>query len=150
MLRIFITIIIYVLGFAGLAQTTQNNDKSVEEKMTHQVDVVIEDISSDSGNVYFALYDSESNFNTRKPLKVAKSEIIDGVAKVSFKELEPNVYAITCYYDANNNGKMDFELNGMPLEDYGMTNNVMTYGPPQYSDGKFELRNKDLTFEIKL
>jgi uncharacterized protein (DUF2141 family) len=45
---------------------------------------------------------------------------------------------------------MDFELNGMPLEDYGMTNNVMTYGPPQYSDGKFELRNKDLTFEIKL
>ena len=149
MFRIFITIIIYVLGFAGLAQTTQNNDKSVEENITHQVDVVIKDISSDSGTVYFGLYDTESNFNTRKPLKVAKSEIIDGVAKVSFKELEPNVYAITCYHDANNNGKMDFEANGMPIEDYGMTNNVMTYGPPQYSDGKFELSNKDLTFEIK-
>lgn len=149
MLRIFITIIIYALGFIGLAQTPQDSNMNVEEKKTHQVDVVINNISSDNGNVYFALYDSESNFNSRKPSKVGKSEIIDGVAKVSFSNLEPNIYAITCYHDANNNGKMDFEVNGMPIEDYGMTNNVMTYGPPQYSDGKFELSNKDLTFEIK-
>jgi uncharacterized protein (DUF2141 family) len=38
----------------------------------------------------------------------------------------------------------------MPLEDYGATNNVMNYGPPQFNDAKFELKDKDLTFEIKL
>ena len=149
MLRIFITIIIYVLGFAGLAQTTQDTDKSVEEKMTHQVDVVIKDISSDSGNVYFAIYDSESNFNARKPLKTAKSEVIDGVAKANFNYLEPHEYAITCFHDTNNNGKMDFELNGMPIEDYGISNNIMSFGPPRFSDSQFVLSDKDLTIEIK-
>ena len=44
---------------------------------------------------------------------------------------------------------MDFENNGMPLEDYGATNNVMNYGPPRFEDAKFELKDKDLTFEIK-
>jgi hypothetical protein len=50
----------------------------------------------------------------------------------------------------DDNGKLDFSLNGMPLEDYGSSNNVMTFGPPNFEDSKFEVMDKDLTFEIKL
>jgi uncharacterized protein (DUF2141 family) len=149
MLRIFITIIIYVLGHVGLAQSSQDSEINVGEKKTYQVDVVINNISSDKGNVYFALYDSESNFNARKPLMKGKSEVIGGVAGVSFTDLEPNIYAITCFHDANSNGKLDFEVGGIPTEDYGSTNNIMRFGPPVFGDAKFDLKDKDLTFEIE-
>ena len=149
MLRIFITLIIYALGFVGLAQTPQNIDKNTGEKNMHQIDVIVNDIMTDNGKVYFGLYDSEINFNARKPRKIEISEIHEGIAEVSFIDLEPNIYAITCFHDANSNGKMDFEGNGRPTEDYGISNNIMSLGPPRFGDAKFDLIDKDLTFEIE-
>jgi uncharacterized protein (DUF2141 family) len=149
MLRIFITIIIYALGFVGLAQTSQNSDKDADEKNTYRIDVIINDISINKGKVYFALYDSESNFNARNPLKTANSEISEGKVKITFSDLEPNIYAVTCFHDTNSNGKLDFEIGGIPTENYGITNNVRYHGPPRFGDAKFDLRDKDLTFEIK-
>jgi len=149
MLRIFITIIIYALSYMGLAQTSQNSIKDTGEKTMYQVDVVVNDISSDKGKVYFALYDSESNFNSRNPLHTTNSEIAEGKAKVTFVDLKPNIYAITCFHDSNSNGKLDFEIGGIPIENYGITNNVRYNGPPRFGDAKFDLKDKDLTFEIK-
>jgi len=149
MLRIFITIIIYALGYIGLAQTSQNSNIDTVEKISYQVEVKINDINTNDGKVYFALYDSESNFNARKPLMTTNAEIREGKVKITFKDLEPKFYAITCFHDANSNGKLDFEIGGIPIEDYGITNNIMKFGPPQFADAKFDLSNKDLTFEIK-
>ena len=44
---------------------------------------------------------------------------------------------------------MDLAPSGMPLEDYGASNNVMNFGPPTFSDSKFTVADKDLTLEIK-
>ena len=62
---------------------------------------------------------------------------------------ELGTYAILCFHDRNNNGKMDFKDNGMPMEDYGVSNNVMSFAPPSYQDAKFDLGDKDLSLEIK-
>jgi uncharacterized protein (DUF2141 family) len=149
MLRIFITIIIYALGYIGLAQTSQNSIKDSGEKIRYQVDVVVNDISYNKGKVYFALYDSESNFNARNPLHTTNSEITEGKANVTFSDLKPNIYAITCFHDSNSNGSLDFEIGGIPIEYYGITNNIRYNGPPLFGDAKFDLKDKDLTFEIK-
>lgn len=68
------------------------------------------------------------------------------------KEGEVQKFSIEVKVDqiTSDNGKMDFSLNGRPLEDYGTSNNVMTLGPPSFEDSKFEVMDKDLTFEIKL
>ena len=147
MVRILITLVIYLVSIIGNAQT--DNFTELEKEKDFSINVQINRIISDKGEVYFALYDSEINFNDRKPLKVSNSTIENGKVKIVFNNLETGIYAITCYHDANKNGKMDFETNGMPLEDYGATNNIMNYGPPRFSDAKFELKDKDLTFEIK-
>ena len=44
---------------------------------------------------------------------------------------------------------MDFNESGMPLESYGTSNNVMTFGPPQYDDAKFKVENNDLELNIR-
>lgn len=52
-------------------------------------------------------------------------------------------------HDENENKAMDFDTNRMPLESYGMSNNPLSYGPPQYNDAKFELENEDLELNIR-
>ena len=150
MLRIVVIIITYVISFVGYAQNTNASKINSAEEKDYRVNVVINNISSSEGKVYFALYNSKENFYQKKSVISKIAEIDNGISKVSFDNLNPNTYAIVCFHDTNNNGKMDFESNGMPLEDYGASNNVMNFGPPQFSDVKFELIDKDLTFEIKL
>lgn len=150
MLKIIITLLIYFISLVGLAQTSEPFDTETKKKSTYQIHVVINNITSDKGKVYFALFDSENNFNNKKKLKVAFAEVIDRKVNITFNKLNSGTYAITCFHDLNNNDKMDFQSNGIPIEDYGVSNNVMSYGPPQFDDAKFELTNKDLTFEIKL
>ena len=44
---------------------------------------------------------------------------------------------------------MDFATNGMPLEDYGASNNVMNFGPPTFDNAKFTVSNKNVSLDIK-
>lgn len=149
MVRILVTLVFYLISIIGYGQSNDTQMSKHLDKSNHKIDVEINRIISDKGIVYFALYDSQDNFINRKPLKVLNKKVENNSVKVIFENLKPGVYAVSCYHDANNNGKMDFENNGMPLEDYGATNNIMNYGPPRFEDSKFELKNKDLTFEIK-
>ena len=84
-----------------------------------------------------------------KPLQGAESKIVNGKSVVVFEDIEAGEYAIICYHDKNNNGKMDFEANGMPIEDYGASNNVMNFGPPKFEDAQFTIIDKNVSLEIK-
>ncbi len=150
MVRILMTLLIYLIGIIGYAQTNGSNDANIKLNSGQSVQVEINKIMADKGIVYFAIYDSKNNFENKKPLKVTNKKVEENKVTVIFDHLKPGIYAITCYHDANNNGKMDFANNGIPMEDYGATNNVMNYGPPRFEDAKFDLKEKDLTFEIKL
>jgi len=145
MLKVITVILMYLITMVSFAQATPKDVKAE----VHKVTAVIKNVSNDKGNVRFAIYDSEKNFLQRKFVAVESSEIKNGVARVTFSGLLPATYAIICYHDENNNKMLDFQENGRPTEDYGATNNVFTYGPPQFKDAKFELKDKDLTFEIK-
>ncbi|WP_026838209.1 DUF2141 domain-containing protein [Gillisia sp. JM1] len=115
-----------------------------------EIVVSVENIKNDTGKIIFGIY-SENTFLKAAPEFGAQSEIVDGVASVTFKDLPPGTYAISCFHDKNGNSQMDFEPTGMPLEPYGVSNNKIDYyGPPQWKDAKFELENKSLNMTIKL
>jgi len=105
---------------------------------TGNITVSVENLSSEEGKVYFALF-NEDNFLKKAPIQGEVSEIKDGVAQITFSEVPSGTYAITAYHDKNGNKKMDFEANGMPKEEYGISNNQMNlYGPPLWEDAKFK------------
>ena len=83
----------------------------------------------------------------KTPLQSKNGKIENGISTVTFENVKPGNYAIVCFHDKNDNNKMDFQANGMPMEDYGASNNIMTYGPPQYDNSKFEL--SDIELKIK-
>ena len=112
-----------------------------------KVTATVVNVSSDSGKVSFALYNKETFMKT--PLQSKNGKIVDGKSTVVFENLEAGDYAILCFHDKNDNDKMDFQENGMPMEDYGASNNVMSFGPPQYSNSKFSVSKEDVALEIK-
>tara|TARA_R110002073_G_scaffold8207_1_gene45669 strand:- start:106299 stop:106712 length:414 start_codon:yes stop_codon:yes gene_type:complete len=118
---------------------------ALNKKQTITATVV--NVTSNSGKVSFALYNKE-NF-MQKPLQSKNAKIVDGKSTVTFENVEAGEYAIICFHDKNDNDKMDFQPSGMPMEDYGMSNNVMSFGPPTYSDAKFEVSVEDVNLEIK-
>lgn len=102
---------------------------------------------NNTGTVYFALFNKE-NFR-QQPLRAKSAIIKNGLSTVVFKNVPAGTYAIICFHDENENKRMDFQENGMPLENYGTSNNPMNFGPPQFDSSKFEVTNKDVTLEIK-
>lgn len=116
---------------------------SPQQKIT----ATVVNATSDDGKVSFALYNKETFM--KAPLQAKTSKIVDGKSTVVFEGIESGEYAIICFHDKNNNDKMDFQENGMPMEDYGASNNVMTFGPPTYSNAKFVVEGENVNLEIK-
>ncbi len=120
---------------------------SLVSSKKQKITATVVNVTSDSGKVGFALYNKETFM--QKPLQSKNVKIVNGKSTVVFENVEPGDYAIICFHDKNDNDKMDFEANGMPIEDYGMSNNVMSFGPPTYSDAKFTVSEEDVVLEIK-
>ncbi len=144
MKTILITITLAFTSLIINAQNESSTDTVVSEGTTITVNVPV---SSDKGNVIFGLY-TEENFMSAAPVQGLVAEIIDGKATVTFINVAPGTYAITLLHDLNGNKQMDFDENGMPTEMYGVSNNVMSMGPPMWNDAKFEVDNQPLTLDI--
>lgn len=124
------------------AQTTPN---TLEKGISVTVSVV--NALNDEGTVNFAFY-SEENF-MKQPIYAKSASVEKGKSTVVFEGVPQGFYAILCFQDENNNGRMDFDINGMPTESYGSSNNVMNFGPPEFVSSKFEVKDNALNLEIK-
>ena len=116
---------------------------------SYHITVKIDNALSDNGSMLFGLH-NESTFMKGKSLHSMKSAITDGKAMVTFENVTPGTYAVMVFHDANDNEKMDFDTTGMPLESYGMSNNPMLMGPPNFADAKFVSEDESLELLIRL
>lgn len=112
------------------------------------ITITVDNVKNDNGKVMMALHTSDT-FMKGKGVMNAISEIKDGKVILIFEDVKPGTYAILGLHDENENGRIDFSDNGMPLESYGMSNNVMLMGPPSYDDAKFMVEDKDLEMNIR-
>jgi uncharacterized protein (DUF2141 family) len=113
------------------------------------ITVTIENISNSRGHVIIGLHTADS-FMKSDGIQNAESKVKDGKVVVTFKNVAPGHYALLALHDENDNKRMDFEPNGMPLESFGLSNNPMLMGPPSFTDGKFEVVDKNIELTIKL
>lgn len=117
-----------------------------------QLRVVVTEIESDAGTIRIALFDSEENYKgAKKPLRTAAVKIKKKKAETVFDNLPCGIYAVRLYHDANDNGKLDRDGRGMPLEPYAFSNNAVgTMGPAIWSDARFTIQSKNTKINIRL
>ena len=97
-----------------------------------------------------ALYDSPASF-----LKQARANLntaaVAGRTTVVFKDLPAGEYAFAVVHDANNNGKMDRKLFGIPAEPYAFSNDASgNMGPPSYADARLSVPAAGSTVAVRL
>jgi len=102
---------------------------------------------SDNGTVNFAFY-NEENF-MKQPIYSKSASVEKGKSTVVFENVPEGSYAIICFHDENENNSMDFDENRMPIESYGLSNNNMNFGPPEFESAKFEVKDNAISLEIK-
>ncbi|TYA53792.1 DUF2141 domain-containing protein [Formosa maritima] len=115
---------------------------------TYSIAIKIDNALNNDGHMLIGLHNADT-FMKGKGIQNSKSKITDGVVNITFENVTPGIYAIMVLHDANDNGKMDFDTSGMPKESYGMSNNPMLFGPPTFTDAKFELLNEDKEIIIR-
>lgn len=135
-------LLVLALLFTSVFAIAQSDTKGIE------ITVTVDNVKNNTGKVIFALH-SESTFMKTDPVQAAESTIKDNKVIVTFKNVPQGEYAILCVHDENNNNRMDFEDNGMPKEDYGSSNNPLSYGPPEFNTSKFTVKDKNLQLSIK-
>ncbi len=139
-------VITAILAFVVVLQTSINTTKKTNTEKRN-ITVTVVNVSSNKGKVSYALYDKNSFM--KKPIQTQSDSPKGNKSTVTFKNITPGNYAVVCFHDANSNDQMDFQSNGMPIEDYGASNNSMSFGPPNFEDSKFEVSDKNVTLEIR-
>lgn len=139
MKNLLLTIALALTTFIGFSQ---EEDKGIT------ITVTIDNVKNDTGMVIMSLHNSET-FMKGGGLQDEETEIKEGKVTITFENVHPGEYAIMALHDENGNERMDFRENGMPLESYGTSNNVMAFGPPLYDDAKFNVEKEDLELNIR-
>jgi uncharacterized protein (DUF2141 family) len=118
------------------ASASQNDSRA-----DFTVTIALSDARNDKGQLVVGLFDSEANFPRQgRALRASKLTLERGKAVVTFRGLEPGVYAVAVLHDENSNSKMDFNFLGMPLEGYGFSNDApVSFGPPSFDAAAFKL-----------
>jgi uncharacterized protein (DUF2141 family) len=137
---------IILLLIATLASTRETMGQH------YKITVSIIGLRSDRGNLYLSLYHSADGYPKKAAaaFRLSSASISNGRCTIILEDIPKGVYAIACYHDENNNGKIDTNFFGIPVEGTGASNNARgSWGPPKFKDAKFMV-NSDTSQTIKI
>jgi len=143
-------ILILLLSFSINAQP--NNDSNQIQRF--KLEIEISEIKNE-GKLYLAIYNNAIDFNSRdRSNDRVYFEIIENVKRGKYINeivLNKGIYAIKIYIDKNYNNKFDFNIFGLPIEQYGFSNNAMNlFGPPDFKKALFKLNiNKKIKINLR-
>ncbi|MCX7207452.1 MAG: DUF2141 domain-containing protein [Proteobacteria bacterium] len=110
--------------------------------------IQLNDVKPLGGKVMVAIYNSAEQF-LKKPFR---GQVVTADEKVILiKDLPAGDYALAVFHDVNENGKMDINTSGIPLEGYAFGNNAEgKMGPPSFDAAKISLPEAGLSTQVSL
>jgi uncharacterized protein (DUF2141 family) len=115
-------------------------------KEEYSLEVKLENMIVNKGEVYIALYDSEAKFLVM-PRQKLNRKVNNTSQKILFKNLPKGNYSVMIFQDLNGNKKLD-KFMSLPTEPYGVSNNPNGY--PTFNNSKISLNNnKTIYINIK-
>ncbi|MBR9834676.1 MAG: DUF2141 domain-containing protein [Alphaproteobacteria bacterium] len=120
--------------------------------LAHAADltVTIKNVQTQGGTIVLGLYD-EAGFETDGALAGAHIAVDGDTVSTVFEGLAPGEYAIRLYHDVNDDGDMNTNPFGMPIEPYAFSNNARgRFGPPVWQAARFALAADGDTHTITL
>jgi uncharacterized protein (DUF2141 family) len=100
--------------------------------------------------IYVAVYEKEESFLNLDEAILKKKFLSNESGIYTIDSLSKGTYALSFFQDINSNGEFDTTFIGTPEEPYGFSNNALaSFGPPSFSDSKFDLE-ENMMLEVDL
>lgn len=91
-----------------------------------------------TGRVMVALFDSESGYESNRPVARAAVEAGDAPVVAVFRDLPAGDYAVKAFHDVDGDGEMDRNPFGIPTEPFAFSNNAVgNMGPARWERARF-------------
>jgi uncharacterized protein (DUF2141 family) len=137
----FLLIITYLLFSSGFTE---------EDNLTSTITLMIDGVDEPVGEIRIAIFDSKNGYLENPSLAeivpVSQTKIEWQIENLAYGQ-----YAIAIYHDKNKNGKLDTNMLGIPLEEYGFSNNARgRFGPASWSQAKFTVNERTAVQHILL
>ncbi|HUQ09698.1 MAG TPA: DUF2141 domain-containing protein [Steroidobacteraceae bacterium] len=120
-----------------------------------ELTVTITDVRINKGTLRVAVVSSEAGWNNQeKPVayeQVALTDkaVADKAVVVRFK-VPAGSYGVQVMHDENDNGKLDTNVMGIPVEGYGFSNNPQVMRRAYFSEAKFDVADVPTAVTVKL
>ncbi len=120
------------------------------ENTRTKITIQIKGLKNSSGTVKLALCNSDENYkNHRAPFMGMNLPIVNNRAEITLSDLPSGYYAVKAFHDENNNNDLDTNFLGIPIEDFGFSNNASgIFGPPSWNKAKMFINNDSSTIII--
>ena len=110
-------------------------------------------LKNDNGQVGCLLFSSAKGY-PKDPNAAIQRKWCAIVAKESvcpFDPISAGTYAVACFHDENQNGKLDTGLFGIPTEGTVASNNAKGFmGPPSFDDAKFSFSGSATELRLRM
>jgi uncharacterized protein (DUF2141 family) len=107
------------------------------------VEITVKNIKTNKGKIMIGFFKDNLSFEQEKPFKrvpCPKQSVSNGILKVK-TQLEPGIYGASLLDDENDNGKMDYNVLGIPKEGFGFSNYYHTgFSKPKMQTFQFEVK----------
>lgn len=122
---------------------------SAQKEVANQtITVIIENVLNDEGSLLAGLHTADT---------FMKSEAVQGIVEVAkkgevtltFENVAPGAYAIVVLHDKNDNKRMDYQSNGMPLEAWATSGSSISFGPPRFEECKFVVLEEPVQIKMR-
>ncbi len=109
-----------------------------EDNPKTKITIKINGLKSNSGSIKVALCNSSENYkNHNAPFMGLNLPITNKQAEITLSDLPAGYYAVKAFHDENNNNDLDTNFLGIPIEDYGFSNNAKAiFGIPSWNKAK--------------
>jgi uncharacterized protein (DUF2141 family) len=119
-----------------------------------ELTVTITDIRAHQGQLLVAVVNSDAGWdNQEKPVageKVAADKA-DGEGQIVLRfNLPAGSYAVQVMHDENDNGKLDTNFMGLPVEGYGFSNNPQVMRRALFDEARFTITEAPAAIVVRL
>lgn len=137
--------------FAAASPSVASGEETARLATT-DLHIEVTGVKNPKGVVQYAIFDSPRNFPSRAG-RVAKGEVpaTSPKTEIVVKGLRPGTYAVAIFHDENLNDDFDQGIFGIPLENYGFSNNATGFfSAPDFDDAKFPVGGQRTTISITI
>ena len=119
--------------FGQTEQQTGNTGTS-----TGTLIVNVQGLKTTDGQLIVGLYNNAADFPEKTPFKGSVIKISGSLEQITFENIPNGTYALFVWHDINNNGMMDKDDAGIPIDGVGFYNYVMEkIDPPTFQQASF-------------